>query len=72
MMAGTSYHSNYLRRVSNMKEETLKKVDQYIRNAFKEGRTCDDYEIAEALEMDIFDVTEATTYLESLGRIRSA
>ena len=55
-----------------MKEETLKKVDQYIRNAFKEGRTCDDHEIAQALEMDIFDVTEATTYLESLGRIRPA
>jgi len=55
-----------------LKEETLKKVEQYIRNTFKEGRTCDDHEIAQALEMDIFDVTEATTYLESLGRIRPA
>ncbi|MFX0203215.1 MAG: hypothetical protein ACFFCW_44495 [Candidatus Hodarchaeota archaeon] len=55
-----------------MKEETLKRVEQYIGNTFKKGRTCDDHEIAEALEMDIWDVTETTTYLEAAGRIKAA
>lgn len=55
-----------------MKEETLRRVEQFIRKTFSEGRTCDDDEIAEALNLDVWDVTEATTFLEEEGRIKPA